>query len=146
MNGNVGIGTWLPDAPLNVNGGIDMKNGSLDYDAGQGGYYCNAGRSSCAFIGIDVSNNLKVNQSIAFAQLQLLSNGAPIVLEANGGNSSFNNDGSVTFPAAVTGSSFSAGSNCFYRCVGGVDAGVIQTSACNLCPAGTCTLTNICGS
>lgn len=31
-----------------------------------------------------------------------------------------------------------------YKCVGGVDAGVIQTSACNLCPAGTCTQMNGC--
>jgi hypothetical protein len=32
-----------------------------------------------------------------------------------------------------------------YKCVGGVDAGVIQTSACNLCPAGSCTQMNLCG-
>lgn len=31
-----------------------------------------------------------------------------------------------------------------YKCVGGVDAGVIQTSVCNLCPAGTCTQMNGC--
>lgn len=32
-----------------------------------------------------------------------------------------------------------------YKCVGGVDAGVIQTSACNLCPAGTCSQMDLCG-
>ena len=31
-----------------------------------------------------------------------------------------------------------------YKCVGGVDAGVIQTAACNLCPAGSCTQMNGC--
>lgn len=31
-----------------------------------------------------------------------------------------------------------------YQCNGGVDAGVIQTSACNLCPAGTCVQMNGC--
>lgn len=31
-----------------------------------------------------------------------------------------------------------------YRCVGGVDAGVIQTSACVLCPGGSCTQMNGC--
>ncbi len=31
-----------------------------------------------------------------------------------------------------------------YKCVGGVDAGVIQTSACNLCPGGSCTQMNGC--
>ena len=31
-----------------------------------------------------------------------------------------------------------------YKCVGGVDAGVIQTSACVLCPASTCVAMNGC--
>lgn len=31
-----------------------------------------------------------------------------------------------------------------YQCNGGVDAGVIQTSACNLCPAGSCVAMNGC--
>ncbi len=32
-----------------------------------------------------------------------------------------------------------------YQCQGGVDAGVIQTSACVLCPASTCVAMNLCG-
>jgi hypothetical protein len=41
---------------------------------------------------------------------------------------------------------FTVGGSCttLYKCVGGVDAGVIQTSACNLCPAGSCTALNGC--
>jgi hypothetical protein len=89
MNGNVGIGTWVPGAGLDVH------------------------TSGNAFFG----GNVGIGSATPGQALDI--NGTVRALTS----------GSCSY---------------LYRCVGGVDAGVIQTSACNLCPAGSCTQMNGC--
>jgi hypothetical protein len=99
MNGNVGIGTWIPTQALSTNGSINTFGNT-------GNSYLN---STGGNVGIGSTNPGQA-------------------LDING-----------TVRALSSGSC-----SYIYKCVGGVDAGVIQTSACNLCPAGTCTQMNGC--
>lgn len=103
MNGNVGIGTWIPSNTLTVNGGIATTGNTTNS-------YINA-----------TGGNLGVGTLTPGQVLDVVGTVRAIQFIDRTGSCSF-----------------------LYKCVGGVDAGVIQTSACNLCPAGSCVQMNGC--
>jgi hypothetical protein len=115
MNGNVGIGTWLPSSAFQV--------------VGQGLLL--------------VTNNIGIGTALPLQNLHVVGN-AFVTNNIGIGSSAPSQALDVTGTARAT--AFIGNGSCsyLYKCVGGVDAGVIQTSACNLCPSGSCTQMNGC--
>lgn len=161
VSGNVGIGTWVPSALLyvssNINSGSSMvfqnqSSGNNAYagvqiqsDAGSSYVY----RTSSTYNNGGAPSNTTIIQDAASGNIAFYTSAnadAQKMILTNSGNLGI---GSLTPGQALdvngTIRALSAGTCSFlYKCVGGIDAGVIQTSACNLCPAGTCTQTNVC--
>lgn len=161
--GNVGIGTWIPSAALNVKGGgIVVNGGGVNLDNNQVVSLNNTGSSGSGQIYMDTGNNFQIRDNIAFTNMVHQVNGGSFQFQTLGNSNalSIGNNGIAVFGANVgigatpsqaldvTGTvrALTSGSCSYlYKCVGGVDAGVIQTSACNLCPAGSCAQMNLCG-
>lgn len=66
-----------------------------------------------------------------------------LIVSGNVGIGTFNPGATLDVKGTVRGLT-SGICTTLYKCVGGLDAGVIQTSACNLCPSGSCTAMNGC--
>lgn len=140
--------------------GLHIFNGTPSIETGGN---VSIGTTNAANNSLSVLGNVSIGTTTAAPSLGLLVSGnvgigtatagAPLVVAGSGTIA-------ATFPGNVGIGSTSPGQaldvngtvralssglcSYLYKCVGGVDAGVIQTSACNLCPAGTCTQMNGC--
>lgn len=205
MNGNVGIGTWLPKGILQVGSGVTpglvitaagnvaigsttaasnlnvgpTATGFSATIAGAVNAQSYSGSAAGAFINTNATSGFEGNSNSGGSSTVFQGGASTTSLiklrstSANGTTDSINflvgNNGGTTAMIVQDNSgtanvgigsltpgqaldvkgtirALSSGTcNYLYLCVGGVDAGVIQTSACNLCPAGTCTQMNLCG-
>jgi hypothetical protein len=191
MNGNVGIGTWIPHALLTVAGSLiaNISSPYLEiYEAEASGFVnpaltigniWNGTNSKNLVFGYDTFNGYSWMQSInygsAYTPFYMQASGGNVgigvtnsdnVLDVKGGVAIGSYAGSKNAPSNglivsgnfgigsvnpgqaldVNGTIRAGGNSCttLYKCVGGVDAGVIQNSSCVLCPGGSCTALNGC--
>jgi hypothetical protein len=98
---------------------------------------------------VNSSGNVSIGSSTPGGMLDVEGTVSPIILNGKGnsavnvGIGSFSPGSQLDVQGTVRGIS---GGTCttLYRCQGGTDAGIIQTSACVLCPASTCVAMNGC--
>ncbi len=94
---------------------------------------------------IMMNGNVGIGTWIPTQPFQVNKNALPFVIDANSNVGIGTTLPTQALDVVGTVRGLSAGACTFlYKCVGGVDAGVIQTSACNLCPGGSCTQMNGC--
>ena len=148
----VGLGTWQPAST--ASGTVTNVTASSPL-ASSGGATPNITVTSSTGTGaivLQTSPNLTANVGIGSATPGAALDVAGAIRSTNNAPSNFVTNvgiGSLAPGQALdvngTIRALSAGACSYlYKCVGGVDAGVIQTSACNLCPAGSCTQMNGC--
>ena len=138
-NGNIGIGTSvlavynLPTNSLSVTGNASIGNATYANTAAPGHGLLVQGNIGIGTLApgqtLDVNGTIRDMGEIVNGNVGIGSSAPGQSLDVVG-----------TVRALSSGSC-----SYLYKCVGGVDAGVIQTSACNLCPAGSCTQMNLCG-
>lgn len=138
MNGNVGIGTWVPAKALdihdsNISGGT-IHLGSDTTNQGANISYSNAGNTTIAISGATLGATLQLSPGGVTGITSIIGNVG--IGSANPGQAL---DVNGTLRGLTAGACTT-----LYKCQGGVDAGVIQTSACVLCPASTCVAMNGC--
>lgn len=158
FTGNVGIGTVTPGQVLDIAGNARVTStNSLIVGSDN-----TASISASAATNADIlfkTNSLTRVSIVNGGNVGIGSTNPQFALDVNG-TAIFGGSGNVYIggnvgigstnpgsPLDVNGSvrALSSGTcTTLYKCVGGVDAGIIQTSACNLCPAGTCTQMNGC--
>jgi hypothetical protein len=134
--GNVGIGSARPGFKLDVSGGI-RNSGS-----GTSLFGSNVGINTAnpAINGLDIATTLSIGTAYA-TYFTAPTNG--LIVQGNVGIGSTTPGQAVDVNGTIRALSSGACSY-IYKCVGGVDAGVIQTSTCGLCPGGSCTQMNGC--
>lgn len=125
VQGNVGIGSIVPGQALDVFGTTRST-----FFSGNGSTLTQLAASPVNSIQYNVGGNLTGSSSLIFT-------GTNVGIGSTVPGSQLDVNGNVR---ALSGGTCTT----LYKCNSGVDAGVIQTSACVLCPGGSCSAMNGC--
>lgn len=154
--GEVGIGTWNPSNALEVGAKrLDVESGGnvgIGTSAPTGKLEIEGGN-----VGIDTAFTLSNALSVMGGNVGIGTWNSSNIFEIGARKFDVQTAGNVGIGSTAPGQlldvqgtvrslGFSAGSNCFYYCNGGIDVGVISRGSSCLCPSGSCVATNICSN